>query len=78
VALAIQPAPMHQCVRVTPSDSAAGVVQACQGSTAFPLRPEFPRVLTLPSMWTCSYGANTAEHVSQQTIQCYIAAQTGR
>jgi putative transposase len=78
LALAIQPDHIHLFVRVWPSDSAAEVVKECKGITSFHLRREFSHLLKLPSMWTRSYFASTAGHVSQQTIQHYIAAQTGR
>jgi REP-associated tyrosine transposase len=78
LALAIQPDHIHLFVRVWPSDSAADVVKACKGLTAFHLRQEFPHLLKLPSLWTRSYFASTAGNVSQQTLQRYIAAQTGR
>jgi putative transposase len=78
LALAIQPDHIHLFVRVWPRDSAADVVKACKGITSFHLRREFPQLLKLPSMWTRSYFASTAGNVSQQTIQRYIDAQTGR
>ncbi len=65
LALAIQPAHIHLFVRVWPSDSAAAVVKECKGITSFHLRNEFSHLLTLPSMWTRSYFASTAGHVSQ-------------
>jgi putative transposase len=78
LALAIQPDHIHLFVRVWPSDSASAVVKECKGITSFHLRREFPHLLKLPSMWTRSFFASTAGNVSQQTIQRYIAAQTGR
>jgi putative transposase len=78
LALAIQPDHIYLFLRVWPSDSAADVVKACKDLTSFHLRKEFPHLLKLPSMWTRSYFASTAGNVSQQTIQRYIAAQTGR
>lgn len=79
LALAIQPDHIHLFVRVWPTDSAADVVKDCKGITSFHLRREFPAVLLkLPSLWTRSYFASTAGNVSQQTIQRYIDAQTGR
>lgn len=78
LALAIQPDHIHLFVRVWPSDSAAEVVKECKGITSFTLRKEFAHLLTLPSMWTRSYFASTADTVSQETIQRYIAAQTRR
>jgi putative transposase len=77
-ALTIQPDHLHLFVQVWPSDSAAEVVKVCKGVTSFHLRKEFPQLLRLPSMWTRSYFASTAENVSQDTIQRYLAAQTGR
>ncbi len=78
LALAIQPDHLHLFVRVWPSDSASEVVKECKGITSFLLRREFPHLLKLPSMWTRAFFASTAGHVSQETIQRYIAAQTGR
>jgi len=78
LALAIQPDHIHLCVRVWPSDGAAAVVKQCKGSTSFDLRKQFPDLRKLPSMWTRSYFVSTAGHVSQQPMQRYIDAQTGR
>ena len=78
LALAIQPDHLHLCVRVWPSDSAAEVVKECKGITSFALRKEYPQLRKLPSMWTRSYFASTAGDVSQETIQRYLDAQTGR
>jgi putative transposase len=78
LALAVQPDHIHLCVRVWPSDSAAEVVKECKGITAFPLRTQYPQLRKLPSMWTRSYFASTAGKVSQETIQRYIDAQTGK
>ncbi|HEX6122440.1 MAG TPA: IS200/IS605 family transposase [Ktedonobacterales bacterium] len=78
LALAIQPEHIHLFARVWPSDSAAEVVKECKGITSFHLRKEVPHLLKLPSLWTRSYFASTAGNVSQQTIQRYIDAQTGR
>jgi putative transposase len=78
LALAIQPDHIHLVVRAWPSDSAADVVKECKGITSFHLRKEFPHLLRLPSMWTRSYFAATAGNVSQEMIQRYIEAQTGR
>ena len=78
LALAIQPDHVHLFVQVWPSDSAAEVVKECKGATSFALRKEFPQLRKLPSMWTRSYFSATAGTVSQETIQRYLDAQTGR
>jgi putative transposase len=76
--LAIQPDHLHLFVRAWPSDSAAEIVKELKGSTSFHLRKEFQPILSkLPSTWTRSYFASTAEAVSAQTIQEYIDAQKG-
>jgi putative transposase len=78
LALAIQPDHVHLFVRAWPGDSAADVVKECKGVTSFALRREFPQLRKLPSMWTRSYFAATAGNVSQETMQRYIDAQTGK
>ncbi len=78
LALAVKPDHIHVCVRVWPSDSAADVVKALKGVTSFFLRKEFREVTSkLPSLWTRSYFASTAGHVSTETIQHYIEAHKG-
>ncbi|WP_338248326.1 IS200/IS605 family transposase [Dictyobacter halimunensis] len=76
--LAIQPDHIHLFVRCFPSTSAAEVVKECKGKTSLVLRKEFPSLLKLPSMWTRSYFASTAETISHDTIQKYRDAQKGR
>ena len=78
LALAIQPDHIHLVARVWPSDSAAAVVKECKGITSFTLRTDYPQLCKLPSMWTRRSFASTAGNVSQETIQRYIAAQTGK
>ncbi len=78
LSLAVQPDHVHLFVRVYPAISAADVIKEVKGITARYLREEFHVVLSkLPSMWTGSYFASTAGHVSQQIIQKYIDAQKG-
>src|SRR5262249_50235157 len=78
LALAIQPDHLHLFVRVWTSASAAEVVKDCKGLMSFHLRKEFPHLLKLPSTWTRSSCASTAGNVSQETMQRYLDAQTGR
>jgi putative transposase len=76
--LAIQPDHVHLLVRVWPADSAADVFKECKGASSFRLREKYPSELKrLPSLWTRSYFASTAENVSQETIKRYIEAQKG-
>ena len=78
LALAGPPDHLHLFVRGWPSDRAAAVVKACQGSTACTLRQAFPPLLTLPSLWTRASCASMAGTVRQATLQRSIAAQTRR
>ena len=78
IELAVQPEHVHLFVRVWPLDSVAEIVKEIKGFTSFTLRQEFkPIVSKLPSLWTRSYFAATAGHVSAETIQRYIEAQKG-
>jgi putative transposase len=78
LSLAIQPDHIHVFVRVWPANSAADVVKQLKGVTSLHLRKEFQEVTSkLPSLWTRSYFASTAGHVSKETIQRYIDAQKG-
>jgi len=75
---AIQPDHIHLFLRVWPTDSAAEVVKACKGITAYELRKKYLTVLKkLLSLWTRSYFASTAGDVSAATIQRYIDSQRG-
>lgn len=75
--LAIQPDHVHLFVRVFPANAASEVVKHLKGFTSHELRIAFPGLKTMPSMWTRSFFASTAGHVSAATIQYYIEAQKG-
>jgi putative transposase len=76
--LAVQPDHIHLFVRVYPEISASEVVKECKGLTSHELREKYPDLKRrLPSLWTRSFFAATAGHVSEATIQKYIAAQKG-
>jgi putative transposase len=75
--LAVQPDHIHLFVQAWPTVSAAEVVKDCKGLTSHELRKKYPALKRLPSLWTRSYFASTAGHVSAKAIQRYIAAQKG-
>ncbi len=75
--LAVQPDHIHLFVQAWPTVSAAEVVKECKGLTSHELREKYPALKRLPSLWTRSYFASTAGHVSAEAIQRYIAAQKG-
>ncbi len=77
--LATEPDHVHLLVRVFPTNAASDVVGEIKGFTAHELRRVYPNILSkVPSLWTRSYFASTAEHVSEATIRAYIAAQKGQ
>lgn len=75
--LAIQPDHVHLFVRVWPTTAAAEVVKEVKGLTSHDLREKYPQLRRLPSLWTRSYFASTADNISAETIQRYIEAQKG-
>lgn len=76
--LAVRPDHVYLFVRAYPSDSAAEIIKECKGLTSHELRKKYPELKRkLPSLWTRSYFASTAEDVSQDTIRRYIETQRG-
>ena len=73
--LAIQPDQVHLFVSADPKIAINYIVNAFKGRSSHELREEFPELLRLPSLWTHSYFASTAGHVSSATIQKYIEEQ---
>lgn len=76
VELAIQPDHVHLVVETTPREAPYQIVRAFKGRSSRILRQKFPHLLKLPSLWTYSYFVRSAGHVSAETIQRYIEAQS--
>lgn len=66
--LSIQPDHVHLFVSADTNVSIRDIVNAFKGRSSHDLRKEFPHLLKLPSLWTHSYFASTAGHVSSETI----------
>ncbi len=75
--LTVEPDHVHLFVRAWPITSAAEIIKECKGITSHELRKKYPDLHRLPSLWTRSYFASTADNVSVEVIQEYIAAQKG-
>lgn len=73
--LAIQPDHVHLFVSADPKIAINYIVNMFKGRSSHDLREEFPELLKLPSLWTHSYFASTAGHVSSETIEKYIQEQ---
>ena len=54
------------------------IVGAIKGYTSHELRKEFKELRTrLPTLWSRSYFVSTHGHISDKTIEKYIAEQKG-
>jgi putative transposase len=78
VALEVMPDHVHLFLSTDPEVSPTQVMHALKGYTSRVLRQEFPRLQTMPSLWTRSYWVSTAGNVSAETIARYIAEQKTR
>ena len=78
VALEVMPDHVHLFVGAQPDVAPSQIMHALKGYTSRVLRQEFPRLQTMPSMWTRSFWVSTAGSVSAEVIQKYIAAQKTR
>ena len=77
--LTVMPDHVHLFVSFPPTIAINQIMFRVKGSTSHQLRKEFPELNSrLPSLWTRSYYAGTAGHVSVETIQRYIERQKGR
>ncbi len=73
--LAVKPDHVHLFVSADTNVSIRDIANAFKGRSSHDLRKEFPHLLKLPSLWTHSYFASTAGHVSSDTIRKYIEEQ---
>jgi putative transposase len=78
LALEIMVDHLHLFVSATPQWAPNQIVARLKGKSARLLRQEFPYLLRMPSLWTCSYFCSTAGNVSSDTIRRYIEAQPTR
>lgn len=74
--LEVMPDHVHIFVTGTSKDTVHRIVSQLKGFTSHQLRKEFKFLTTrLPNLWTRSYYAGTAGHVSGATIKRYISEQ---
>ena len=75
----IMPDQVHLFVKAPPTLPLHHIVVQLKGYTSRILRQEFAHLRSrLPSLWTRSYYVETVGHISEQTIQQYIADQKNR
>jgi putative transposase len=76
VSLEVMPDHVHFFLSAPPTEAVQHFVNQFKGYTSRVLRQEFPDLRTrLPSLWSRSYYAGSAGHVSSETIARYIANQ---
>ena len=75
-ALEILPDHVHLFVSAPPTEAPQHLANQFKGYTSHVLREEFPALKSrLPSLWSRSYYASSAGHLSNEAIQRYIEAQ---
>lgn len=77
--LVVMPDHVHLFASFPPTLAINQIMYRLKGATSRQLRKDFPHLESrLPSLWTRSYYAGTAGHVSASTIKRYIDAQKGK
>lgn len=77
--LVVMPDHVHLFASFPPTLAISQIMHRLKGASSNQLRREFPHLRSrLPSLWTRSYYAGTAGHVSAATIKRYIDEQKGR
>ena len=75
----VMPDHVHLFLKIPPTLAIHFVIQQMKGCTATNLRKEFPQLVSkLPNMWTRSYYVESVGHISQETIEKYIADQKNK
>jgi REP-associated tyrosine transposase len=77
--LEVMPDHVHLFVQSPPTNAPHYIVQQLKGYTSHALRQEFPALKSrLPTLWTRSYYCESVGHISQATVEKYIAEQKQR
>ena len=78
ISLEVQPDHIHLFIQGSPIMTPNEIVGAIKGYTSHELRKEFKELRTrLPTLWSRSYFVSTHGHISDKTIEKYIAEQKG-
>ena len=77
-ALEVMPDHVHLFLLATPQASPNLLIGQIKGFSSRTLRQEFPELRSrLPTLWTRSYFVSTHGHISDKSIERYIADQKG-
>ena len=78
ISLEVQPDHIHLFIQGSPIMTPNEIVGAIKGYTSHELRKEFKELRTRrPTLWSRSYFVSTHGHISDKTIEKYIAEQKG-
>jgi putative transposase len=66
---------IHLFINGNTSISISKIVQQLKGFSSRKLRQKYPKLMTLPGLWTGSYYCETVGHISKETIRKYIKNQ---
>ena len=78
ISLEVMPDHIHLFIEGNPTLTPNKIVGDIKGYSSHELRKEFSELRTrLPTLWTRSYFVSTHGHISDKTIEKYIAEQKG-
>ena len=78
LALEVMPDHVHLFIVANPQLSPNLLIGQIKGFSSRILRQEFPELKSrLPTLWTRSYFVSTHGHISDKSVQKYIADQKG-
>jgi putative transposase len=78
LALEVMPDHVHLFILANPQLSPNLLIGQIKGFSSRTLREEFPELRSrLPTLWTRSYFVSTHGHISDKSIEKYIADQKG-
>ena len=77
--LEVMPDHVHLFIEIDPRQPVHMAVRTLKGRSSRLLREEFPWLKSkIPSLWTRSYFCCTVGHISEETVQKYIAEQKNK
>ncbi|MEM4097684.1 MAG: IS200/IS605 family transposase [Candidatus Micrarchaeaceae archaeon] len=78
ISMEVMPDHIHLFIEGSPILTPNKIIGEIKGYSSHQLRKEFKELRTrLPTLWSRSYFVSTHEHVSNKTIEKYIAEQKG-
>lgn len=76
--LEVMPDHVHVFIDFDPRITLSKMVQLLKGRSSYLLRKEFPKLKSMPCLWSKSYFSCTIGHINERTVQKYIEDQKFR